>query len=204
MKLDSNNREYAKALYRALADDAFYIAMEASVDRRITSPEEGMIRYMVYSMMEALQYGELFLADDAPYGASIWSKPQDRKTRVRQSKEKKAFIRRHMGEQSLETYTTIVDFMSSAAEPVIEDTYWYLSIVGIHPDLQGRGLGASLIIPALAKADALNIPTFLETFSPRNIPFYQRLGYRPGPSVMEPVTQTEYRIMIREPNLKMG
>lgn len=199
MEIKPDNREYATSLHRALVDDAFYIAMEASVDQNRMTPEEGMIRYMAYSMQEAVAYGDLVLPEKGTYGAAIWSKPLDSQAQVEQSKAKKEFLRREMGEKSLETYLAIVDFMSSAAEPHVDDSFWYLSIVGISPEFQGKGLGAPLITPVLEKTDALKVPTFLETFTPRNMSFYRHLGYEAAASFLEPVTRTEYWIMIRLP-----
>ena len=49
-------RDYAEALYDALAEDAFYRTMEQSVsdgDQR----REALLRYLDYSMREAKEYG---------------------------------------------------------------------------------------------------------------------------------------------------
>jgi ribosomal protein S18 acetylase RimI-like enzyme len=197
----SKEKDYSLSLYHALVDDAFYIAMEASVDQNLATPKEGMVRYMAYSMQEAAQYGELVLSETGRHGASIWSKPLDQNTRAEQSALKKQFIKEYMGANSLDTYQSIVDFMSAAAEDVVKDTFWYLSIVGVHPDLQGRGLGGPLIRPVLERTDALGVPTFLETFTRQNMSFYERLGYKAAASFEEPLTRTEYWIMVREPGV---
>lgn len=199
MKTDTKYTPYATSLYHALVDDAFYITMEASVDHPGVTPKQAMIQYMAYSMMEAGRFGELCLPEKEIHGASIWSKPMDHRTRTRQSREKKAFIEDVMGAKSLETYLAIVEFMSSKAVSVIDESCWYLSIVGIDPAFQGNGLGASLITPVLERTDRLNVPTYLETFTPGNMGFYERLGYGPAASFFEPVTQAEYWIMVRDP-----
>ncbi len=193
------NREYAQSLYQALGDDAFYIAMEASVDTRKVTQQEGMLRYLSYSMTEAATCGELVVSKNGTAGASIWSKPLDGTLERSRSEEKKAFIYKNMGAKSLETYLEIVDFMSAGSAPIIDDLSWYLSIVGIDPKFQGKGMGASLITPVLEKTDPLGVPTWLETFTPRNMSFYRGLGYKAVASFMEPLTQTEYWIMVREP-----
>ena len=193
------NSDCAHALYHALVDDAFYITMEASVDCERMTPKEGMVRYMDYSMIEVARYGELLIPQKESYGVSIWSRPLDEHLENRRADEKKAFIAETMGANSLETYQQIVSFMSAMAQPVVDASSWYLSIIGIHPDHQGKGLGKSLISPVLKKTDALNIPTFLETFTPRNMRFYEKLGYRSAASFFEPTTRADYWIMIRNP-----
>jgi GNAT superfamily N-acetyltransferase len=191
-------RQYAKTLHSALTEDAFYITMEASVGNG-ESATEAMLRYMEFSMLEAEKSGELYIPDDHKYGVSIWSKPISHDLERQKQQEKKKFLLNEMGRKSLETYTAIVDFMSAKAEPFINEDFWYLSIIGILPAVQGQGLGPALITNVLEKTDSLNVPTFLETFTQRNMTFYERLGYRSVQSFDEPTTKATYWLMIREP-----
>ncbi len=191
-------RQYAKALHSALTEDAFYITMEASVENG-ESAKEAMLRYMEFSMLEAEKSGELCIPDHE-YGVSIWSKPMNHDLEAKKQQEKKLFLVNNMGSKSLETYNAIVDFMSAKAEPFIGEEFWYLSIIGILPEFQGQGLGPGLITNVLKKTDSLNVPTFLETFTPRNMTFYERLGYREVQSFDEPTTKATYWLMIREPS----
>ncbi|RTZ91669.1 MAG: hypothetical protein DSY91_04765 [Deltaproteobacteria bacterium] len=72
-------------------------------------------------------------------------------------------------------------------------------MVGIAPEFQRRGLGYGLVKPVLDEADLLNIPTYLETFSPGNMAFYERLGYQAVASFHEPVFDLHYWLMLRQP-----
>lgn len=141
--------QYAKALYDALKHDPFYKAMEESVT--ICLGQEGMLRYMDYSIGEGERYGELFIPEHHPYGISIWSKPLSPGQSHKQHHEKENFLRRQMGEKSLETYHAIVGFMTDKSTFLISRRYWYLSIIGILPEYQGQGLGANLVTAILKK-----------------------------------------------------
>ncbi len=191
-------RNYAKALHKALCDDAFYIAMENSINTEDSS-REAMLRYMEFSMIEAEKSGELYFPVDHDYGVSIWSKPINQRMEAKRNHEKKSFLLNHMGENSLKTYTRIVEFMSMKAESYIGKEYWYLSIVGILPEFQRMGFGPELIQGVLKKTDAIGAATYLETFTPGNMTFYERLGYKEASSFYEPTTRAEYWLMIREP-----
>ncbi|MGY1748688.1 GNAT family N-acetyltransferase [Modestobacter sp. SYSU DS0511] len=52
-----------------------------------------------------------------------------------------------------------------------------LASVGVAQDQQGQGLGAAALQPGLARADRYGLPVHLETSAPRNVRFYERLGF---------------------------
>ncbi len=191
-------KNFAEALYDALTEDAFYCTMEKSVSPPFC-PKEAMLRYLDFSMLEAAKYGELNIPIEHQYGVSIWSKPQIDLIEKQKSSDKVSFILENMGENSLKIYQQIVDFMSSKSEPVIDNNAWYLSIVGILPAFQNKGYGPGLITNILAKTDQLKRSTYLETFTPRNMSFYQRLGYQVVDCFIEPTANSKYWLMLRGP-----
>jgi len=193
-------RAIAEALYDALTEDAFYMAMESSVAGGPDQRREAMLRYYDYSMREAREYGHLYLPSGKAFGISIWSKPVNADLSRQVSNQKKAFLGKYMGYASLSKYREITEFMAEQTAPVVPPDSWYLSIVGIAPAFQGGGLGGSLIRPILNRTDELGSHTFLETFTPRNIHFYERLGFKDTAGFLEPATGVEYRVMIREPS----
>lgn len=57
------------------------------------------------------------------------------------------------------------------------EPHWYLAALGVDPAHQGRGHGARLLAPVLARADATRTLTWLESTNPRNHAFYRRMGF---------------------------
>jgi GNAT superfamily N-acetyltransferase len=55
---------------------------------------------------------------------------------------------------------------------------WFLDLVAVAPAAQGRGLGRALVTHGLQRARADRCPAFLETGTPRNVPFYESLGFQ--------------------------
>ncbi|MEW5957138.1 MAG: GNAT family N-acetyltransferase [Chloroflexota bacterium] len=192
-------RNITQALYLSLNHEPFYLVMERSVSTDPVVGQEAMLKYFDYSMKEGQKYGELYIPEGGSFGASVWSKPTDGTLAKQIFREKKTFIRQHLGEASLRKYTDIIEFMSARAKEIVPYGSWYLSILGIAPQFQGQGLGGTLVKPILDKADTLGVPSYLETFTPRNKNFYKRLGYQEASFFVEPVTGSEYWIMIREP-----
>lgn len=57
------------------------------------------------------------------------------------------------------------------------EPHWYLNVVSTRPSHQGRGLGAAVLAPVLAEADAAGVPCYLESSNPRNRTLYYRHGF---------------------------
>jgi GNAT superfamily N-acetyltransferase len=89
--------------------------------------------------------------------------------------------------------------MASRSRSIVSGAAWYLSIVGVAPGAQGQGVGGRLIRVTLAEADQAGAPSFLETFSQRNVSLYERLGFSVLASYEEPITKSRYWIMQRAP-----
>jgi ribosomal protein S18 acetylase RimI-like enzyme len=55
--------------------------------------------------------------------------------------------------------------------------HWYLSMIGVDPVRQGRGLGSALLEAGLARCDAEGAMAYLESSNPKNVPLYERYGF---------------------------
>ena len=190
--------ELANSLYLALADDPFYIQLEQQIDQSGLDARTGMLRYYDCSIRVAEQTGILTLPNDSSHwGAALWSVPESEPKTL--SFNKADYLAQHMGAQAYNHYQAVCDSMTQLTEPHIDASSWYLSIIGITTKEQGKGLGRQLIEPVLAQADDAGVATYLETFVPRNISFYQRYGYSTTAVLHEPVMATDYHLLVRPP-----
>lgn len=65
--------------------------------------------------------------------------------------------------------------------------FWYLGVLGTHPDSAGRGWGRAVMRAGLARAAAEGLPAILETSNPGNVELYRRAGWEVLGSLAEPV-----------------
>jgi GNAT superfamily N-acetyltransferase len=56
--------------------------------------------------------------------------------------------------------------------------HWYLGYLGTRGDRQGRGLGTQMLREVLADRDTDGVPAYLESSNERNLPLYERNGFR--------------------------
>jgi ribosomal protein S18 acetylase RimI-like enzyme len=86
-----------------------------------------------------------------------------------------------------------------------EDTrLWYLEVVAVHPSLQSRGLGGSVMRWIIEYTQ--NQPIVLECTRESNVPFYERYGFKvveeveltDEPQPQESGGTVKYWVMVRE------
>jgi GNAT superfamily N-acetyltransferase len=85
-----------------------------------------------------------------------------------------------------------------------EPPHYYLAVLGVEPELQGRGFGGALMQPVLARCDRERIPAYLESSKRRNVVLYERHGFRVLEEVQLPRGGPPIWRMWREPARQPG
>lgn len=187
--------DIARRVAPAFINDLFYRSVFGEI---LSSPQglEGLAKYLEYSAIEAEKFGALFLSSGRD-GMAAWIKPQSAEALIPDALEKLAYIETYFGTGALNRRSSIVAFMHEKAASHVSPEAWYLSIIAVSPEAQGQGVGQRLIMPAIAEADSVHVPIYLETFEPKNWSFYNRLGFRVKFTAYEPTVGAEYALMIR-------
>lgn len=58
------------------------------------------------------------------------------------------------------------------------ERHWHVGPIGVHPELQGRGIGKAMLAAFLDTADSQGSPAYLETDVDRNVALYERFGFK--------------------------
>ncbi len=183
----------------ALERDPFYRCITAEFGSDDAQRRGALTQYFDYSIRQGARIGRVVHLDEADTGVAVWALPQTSELQEREKLRKGRFLRDALGERGWQSYEQIVGYMSARAGTVVGSDSWYLSIVAVAPRAQGRGLGARLLAPTLAEADAARAVCYLETFNPRSRRFYERLGFLTRTEFDEPTTRSRYAIMLRIP-----
>ena len=117
--------------------------------------------------------GETYTTDSIA-GVAIWELPDQWQvgvpTQLRLLPSMAVIFRRRLAR----VLGTIAALESNhPAEP-----HYYLPFIGVEPEWQGRGLGAALLAPVLARCDRDGAPAYLEASTARNRALYERNGFR--------------------------
>src|ERR1700730_5099201 len=183
----------------ALENDPFYRSICGTYVRDAVGRRVVLAQYFAYSIQEGRDIGRCLHLADRTRGVAVWLLPQAPDVLSRAARSKRVFLETTLDAEGCANYYRIVNFMSTKAASVVDDDAWYLSIVAVDPTAQGQGLGRKLLEPTIAEADRVSATCYLETFSPRNLPFYERLGFATEAQLTEPTPGADYAVMVRHP-----
>jgi len=146
-------------------------------------PEEArrgqVLQWMFHCHLRyGLQYGEVYTTDGVD-GVAIWLSPGETTQtlwRVLRTGALAAPLR--FGWRAFLRSMTFLAFATAWHRQYAPEAHWYLFYLGVTPRRQGRGIGSALLQPVLARADAHQLPCYLETGVARNVPFYARHGFQ--------------------------
>jgi GNAT superfamily N-acetyltransferase len=77
--------------------------------------------------------------------------------------------------------------------------HYYLSLLGVHPERRGQGLGMRLLAENLSSTDAKGAPAYLESSNSANDARYERLGFSRVGSFTTPDDAVTVATMWRDP-----
>jgi GNAT superfamily N-acetyltransferase len=123
----------------------------------------------------AIPNGWVWTAGQAA-AVAVWTPPGKNELSDEAEARVEPFLTAELGAHADSVLQVMEQFES--ARPEGQDFY-YLSLLGTHPDHRGRGLGMELLAANLAHIDDAAMPAYLESSNPANNARYERLGFEP-------------------------
>ncbi|BBH67339.1 hypothetical protein ACTI_40240 [Actinoplanes sp. OR16] len=68
-----------------------------------------------------------------------------------------------------------------------DEPYWYLGVLGTHPDWTGRRWGHAVMAEGLRRAAEEGLPAILETSTPGNVSMYRQAGWDVIAEISDPL-----------------
>lgn len=155
-------------LTAAFADDPvqqwlFRPAADADAARR---------RFFRFFVDEYFALGHVYVVAGTA-GAALWSPPDRDILQGDRVADLLELVTPDLGDETVPRLTEL----AQAAEFRPPEPHFYLGILGVGPSVQGHGLGRVLVEPVLDACDRGGFPAHLESSNPRNVSFYERLGF---------------------------
>ena len=171
---DANWLQARETLVQAFADDPVAAHLFPDPSKR----PAGMAHIFQMALRYGTRHGQVDVIQ--PAGAvAIWIRPEYARpswTRlVRAGYLATPFA---VGWSATRRMLRFEHFIESCRLRTLSLPHWYLFSIGVRPGQQGQGLGAALLRHGLKRAQATSVPCYLETANARNLPFYQKHGFR--------------------------
>ncbi|MEX0761291.1 MAG: GNAT family N-acetyltransferase [Dehalococcoidia bacterium] len=144
-------------------------------------------------------YGKIYTTPDA-LGGAVWMAPGNKVTFGGALRAGLLSMPWRFGWGGLRRSMEISSHIDRMRKDVAPERHWYLMALGIDPAAQGKGIGSALVGPTLAQTDAEAVDCYLETFSERNVTFYQRFGFEVRGDAQPTKSGIPFWGMVREPH----
>ncbi|TDD85745.1 GNAT family N-acetyltransferase [Actinomadura darangshiensis] len=172
---DADAEAIAAVLGRAFDDDPVWrwlLPDDASRVRRMTGLFGILLRrvHLRHAATEAAGRG----GGAATEAAALWDPPGHWRVPARLQATQALPLLRITGTRTPAVLRTLGEIEKHhPPEP-----HWYLAVLGTDPPAQGNGLGGALLRSRLGRCDDAGLPAYLESSKERNVPYYERFGFR--------------------------
>jgi GNAT superfamily N-acetyltransferase len=143
----------------------------------------------------ALRFPETWIRGEYA-AASVWIPPEGTELTEEEEGRVEDVLSDLVGPRAPELLTLLERFERSHPR---RRPHYYLSLLGVHPDRRGEGLGMALLAENLERLDAEGVPSYLESSNPANNRRYERLGYQQVGEFSTPDGQCSVATMWRDP-----
>jgi ribosomal protein S18 acetylase RimI-like enzyme len=136
-------------------------------------------RYLLSDVRDAARFGTLFGAesDGEVVGAAAWIPPEAYPVSLSRQARQLLDLAPALPWGWRAAREARRGQAANRAHHRVHSPHFYLRAIGIDPRVQGRGLGASLVRPALEMADNREVGCFLQTATAENVSWYERFGF---------------------------
>lgn len=160
----------SSALARAFEHNPGMTWIFRNQERRVRQLERGFADYFRHLWLDR---GDLYTINSLA-GAAVWMPPGGWKApALAQLRVFPGLVRNVRAD-----LPRFLRFFSLVESKHPHEPHWYLLLLGVAPELQGRGFGSHMMQPVLRRCDEERMPAYLETDSERNVALYERHGFR--------------------------
>ena len=103
-----------------------------------------------------------------------------------------------LGREAGKRFKPIDKYNAEVHKEFAPNEHWYLQVIGVDLQHQGKGYGIALMKYMLEKIDDHRIPVYLETSTEKNVKFYEKFEFKVMKEIIIPDTQVPGYYMLRK------
>jgi len=165
----------SRVLARAFQDDPGTMVFEPDPDRRRAI----LPVFFRTWVAAALADGDLVVPARAVDGLASWFGPGSHApSDAAMTDAGFAVVIDSFGPAAMERMGAMVGELEAQHARLMGEAHLRLEFFGVDPEARGRGIGGALADHGHDRADTFGLPCYLETFTQRNVAWYEKRGYR--------------------------
>jgi ribosomal protein S18 acetylase RimI-like enzyme len=146
------------------------------------------------------RYGEVYATSPNLEGVAMWLPPKKVHQSIWSVLRSGGFrVLRKTGIKAMKRGYPLYNFLGPTHKRLAPFDHWYLQLLAVEPEKQGKGYGSLLIRAMIKKIDLEGLPVYLETNIEKNVPFYQKHGFEVLDHAIIPKTDVPNWGMLRKP-----
>ena len=153
-----------------------------------------------YVLRYNLRYGRVFTTSSQLEGIAVWV-PSDNLSssfwRTLISGAMWSGLR--MGFRAGRWMDELDKYVGAKHRKLVPSKHWYLLILGVDPQHQGKGHASQLLNGMFKDTDEEGVPCYLETEGENNVSMYKHFGFKVVDEFIVPNTNVELVAMLRKP-----
>jgi ribosomal protein S18 acetylase RimI-like enzyme len=182
-------------LSRAFIHDPLFSYLISDTNQR----SKTLNHYFQHVIKYGLRYGEVYSSPNLE-GISVWLPPKSSShTRWKAIKTGALVLPLKVKWKYLALQNKIYKFTDDLHKNLVPYPHWYLSLIGVGPNHQGKGFGQQLLSTTINRIDPESKPIYLETNKEKNVEIFKRFGFRILQKVIVPGTEIFHWSLLRNP-----
>ena len=168
--------EASKILVGAFSEDPMfrYLGIKTRQELQV---DVNLLKWFCYlSLCNAIKYNYIYAGKNLE-GVAAWIPPGKSEMNTRQTLSMLFGLLRKCGWHRFKRCFAVFSALEKHHQIEMSEPHWLLSMIGVAPTSQGRGIGSLLLQPVLEQADREGFPCYLSTFTKQAVCFYQKHGF---------------------------
>jgi len=168
--------QVAQSLAEGFKDDLHFSVMLKNGEKRLSRLGHGILSFIRHDWLE---HGVVH-TNEQNSGAAVWIEPSEWKADILTQARILKSLAGVVTPAEVARLAYVLGFVQGEHKEIerLRRPHRYLAMVGVTTDWQGMGWGEALIRPMLDQCDEEKVPAYLEASTPRNVPLYERLGFK--------------------------
>jgi len=185
----------SQMLARAFQDgpiNLYAYADDANAKSRLPYVYEFVLRYY-------LRYAQSYTTSEKLEGVAVWQRYKKIKISYWHLLTSGAIWSAiKMGARVGKRMEPFFGYVEKKHTELVSFPHWYLILIGVEPESQGRGYASRLLRSMLSRIDEEGLPCYLETEKEKNVTIYEHFNFRVIDEFIVPETTVKLWAMLRD------